>query len=105
MEDLIQTIYYMTSSLQLTGLKNKRDEEAESFAILMEEREPLIKQLEALRDEITPDIKRQIDEIIAMDKRNYAMIKNMHEEIRTTIKEAKTARKINEAYGEYGSPI
>jgi predicted transcriptional regulator len=99
--ELLQDILSMTSMFRFSGQKEKRDEEAESYIKLIEDREPLIEQLEDLQNkiEITEEIKKLIAKIVEIDKINLTQAGLMRNEMRGSIKNIKTQRKMNEAYG------
>ncbi|MCL2500683.1 MAG: hypothetical protein FWE90_10170 [Defluviitaleaceae bacterium] len=105
--ELLDEIYRLTDELCFSGKKENERDEAEAFADLVEEREILISEMTELRGELndearaTPefaDIMKRITEIGELDKRNQIHIKRIHDNMRYSIKEAKTARHVSDAY-------
>jgi len=105
--ELAEEILNMTKALVLTGIKDKAEEEAEAYATLMDEREPLIDELSDLGGQLdeeersTPEFEELVQiikEITTLDKKNVETVKKMHESAQSSYKEVKQGQRINAGY-------
>jgi regulator of replication initiation timing len=112
-KELVDEIHEMTAALRFTGLRQNAEKEAEAYTAVMEERELLVTEMAALRDELddtarkTPEftaVMNRIAEIDALDKINQIYAEKLRDNMQGTIKESKTGRHISNAYemGEVG---
>jgi hypothetical protein len=106
-QDIVDTLYNLTAAVNFTGEDEKEEDEVNDYTALMDAREPLLKQLEALRgkltaaDRATPEfaeIVKCINDIADMDNSLNAYFKQVQDELRGSIKEIKKGRQINSAY-------
>ena len=110
-QEIVDQLYQLTADLNYNGEINENDEtddaEVTAYAAMTEAREPLIKELETLRETLTPtdratpemgEIIKCITEIIEMDKDHAAYFKQLQDEVRDSIKEIKKGRQISNAY-------
>ena len=109
-QDLVDRIFQATAGLQMTGLKEAEEQESEAYAKLMEEREPWVAQLTALKEKLTPTqrasaqferIRQVIVDITALDKAQLATVQQMQDAMRGSIKDMKSGRKMASAYSAY----
>ena len=109
-QDLVDRIFLATAALQLTGLKETEEQEVETYAKLMEDREPWVAELTALKAQITPaqqdseqfeQIKQVIEDIALLDKAQLAIIQQMQTAMQNEIKEMKSGRKMTNAYNAH----
>ena len=105
--ELTDSILNMTQALVITGQKEQEETEVESYAKLMETREPLINKLTELKKGIdavmmsSPEfaaIKQTIEKISEIDKVHLSSIKNMVEIVQASHKDVKTGQRIHNAY-------
>lgn len=105
--ETLSQILQMTLALQLTGQKDKEEEEAESYAALMETRAPLINKLTELKpmiDTTTPgfaELTRIIRDIMQLDKKQLDFMEHLRKNVQDSLKEVKSGQKINTAYNAF----
>ena len=106
-KDIVDSILDMTEDLVLTGQEEKELEEVESYALLMEEREPLVDRLTEIKKGIDvkmasspqfAEIKAVIEKIAEIDKRHTEFMKGMNKKVLSSHKEIKTGQRLHNAY-------
>jgi hypothetical protein len=106
-KEAAEEILEMTKALVLTGAKEREEEEVEAYALLMDEREPLINELADLREQIdgeereTPEFAEVVQiilEITALDKKNAELMERVRESIQLSYKGVKQGQRISAGY-------
>jgi hypothetical protein len=106
-EELVDEILEMTKALTLTGDKEQREAEVTAYALLMEEREPLVDELTELRQQITDEeaasaeftaITETIARITALDKKHVKFMGELRDDTQTSYKEVKLGQRIHAGY-------
>jgi dihydroorotase-like cyclic amidohydrolase len=99
MLELVNTIFNMTSRLVLTGEPELMEKEVDAYHNLMEEREPLIAALMKLSKKPDENEAKIINEIIELDKKHQQIINKMMDSVKSSIKEIKSGKRLNNVYG------
>ncbi|MCL2203449.1 MAG: flagellar protein FliT [Defluviitaleaceae bacterium] len=106
-QDIVDKLYQLTAGLSFIGDDENEDSDIEAYIAMVDAREPLIKELAALRGEMdtatqaTPEfaeIVRCIDDIAELDREHLSFFEKLREEVQSSIKEIKKGRQINNAY-------
>lgn len=106
-KELADQILEQTQALVLTGAKELEEQESEAYAMLMDEREPLIDELTDLRYQISEteaastefeEIKKVIAQITDLDKKHIKVIEHMRKNAQASYKEVKQGQRIHAGY-------
>jgi hypothetical protein len=104
---LVDEILEMTKALVLTGEKGQEEDEVDAYAVLLEEREPMVNQLTALRQQLDAEalasgefeeIKQVIAEITGLDKRHIKFMEHLRKDVQASYKEVKQGQRIHAGY-------
>ena len=105
MKDLAEKIYKMTAALKLTGQPDMAEQEIDAYALLMDKREPLVKELISLTqskgavDKEDKQITDQImKKIVALDKEHIRVMEHIRGSVMGSMKEVRSSMKLNNAY-------
>jgi hypothetical protein len=106
---LVKEIYDMTKAVKLTGQPDKAEAEADAYAALMEQRQPLIDSLTRFSAQSpvasgSPEwraVKGIIDDIMALDKEHRRIMNYSQEKVKASIKGIRSGIKVNDAYNHF----
>lgn len=106
-KELVDSILEMTKALVFTGEKDLEEQEVDSYVALLDERDPLIAQLEEIQPLIEPEmknsaefaeIKKVLAEIRRLDEKHLAFIEEKHKKAQGSYKEIKQGQRIHAGY-------
>jgi hypothetical protein len=105
--ELANKILKLTESLTLTGESEKEEAEIAAYAQMVDEREPLITQLLALKQNIDEEmantdefaaVKSTIDYIAELDEGHTEYMENVREAVQGAIKKVKQGQRVHQGY-------
>lgn len=106
-KELADQVLEMTKALVLTGEKSNEITEAESYFLLMDEREPLIDELTDLRQQLCEEelsssefaeIAKVITQITDIDKGHLKIMEHFHKNAKSSYRDVKMGQRINAGY-------
>jgi len=106
-QGLADKILALTKALVLTGAEEQEESDIEAYAKMVEEREPLIKELMELRPKIDDAAKETvefaaivdtIDAITALDDEHHEFMENVREAVQGALRKVKHGQKVHEGY-------
>lgn len=104
---IVDELFQLTANLSFTGADETEDDDIAAYVAMVDARAPLVEELTALREHLTPtdratedyaDILRTITEITEMDAAHREFFEKLREEVRGAIKEIKQGRAVSSAY-------
>ena len=102
LRETAEIIYEMTAEMVLTGQPDNAEQEIEAYALLMDKREPLINKLAELLKQTdidnNRDVKHVISKIVTLDKENYRIMEHIRESVKSSMKDARSEKKLYKAY-------
>jgi len=106
-QELADKILALTKALELTGAEEQEESDIEAYAKMVEEREPLIKELMELRPKIDDEAKdtaefvaivETIDAIAALDEEHHDFMENVREAVQGALRKVKEGQKVHKGY-------
>jgi len=106
-KNIADQILEMTKALVFSGEKEQEEDDVEAYAYLLEDREPLVHRLTALREEISKEraasedfaaIRKVLDEIADLDKKHIAFMENLRNDAKESFKDVKQGQRIHMGY-------
>ncbi|MDR1664079.1 MAG: flagellar protein FliT [Clostridiales bacterium] len=101
---LAEEILELTSALSLTGQPDVVEIEIDEYTALIEERDPLVKELTELMREAEKDtdgwraLEGIVQKIFVMDKENRRIMEHTRGLVQNSMKELRSGRKLSNAY-------
>jgi len=106
-QSLADKILALTKALVLTGEEEQEEADIEAYAKMVEAREPLIKEMMALRPQIDDAaqeteefavIVKTIDDIAALDDEHHEFMENVREAVQGALRKVKHGQKVHAGY-------
>ena len=115
-KEIVDEIHKVTQKLVLTGERGQEDSESENYANLMDLREPLVEELNLLKNKIDKtmtkttefsEIRKTLEDIRALDTGHLRYVEHIRSNVQNSYKDVKQGQKLHSGYqftdGESGT--